>query len=263
MNGPEVDRSSESSIDSLHGFNRRLTSDRNPPRKQLMALGIYKQGQGYWVRMLTAIFAGVLVLAGAAWAYQSIARVSPPSAGRDVRVEQVEGSEPTVGSSVDLLGAGESTPLATAVVRTVNQEAGALLVRIGSIELTTDAAAAERDVSDARLMRNGTGFQGQIPSQGMRNVNAFEMAYVQAGVAGAVILVGAWLIYTFVGKKPKQVDFLVATDAEARKVNWSTRKEVVGSTWVVIGAMFLIAGTLFVIDLLFQGIFTAANVLER
>lgn len=228
-----------------------------------MALGIHKQGQGYWVRMLTAIFAGVLVLAGAAWAYQSIARIDPPSAGRDVRVEQVRGASPGVGETVELVAGGESAPMATAVVRSVSQEGGALLLRIGNVALAPDAASADRDVIDARSIRSATGFAGVIPSGGMRNVDAFEMAYVQAAVAGVVILVGAALIFRFVGQKPKQVEFLIATDSEARKVNWSTRKEVVGSTWVVIGAMFLIAGTLFVIDLVFQGVFTAMNVLER
>jgi preprotein translocase SecE subunit len=82
-------------------------------------------------------------------------------------------------------------------------------------------------------------------------------------VAALVILLGAVLVYRIVGQQPKQVDFLIATDSEARKVNWSTRKEVIGSTWVVIGAMFLIAATLFVIDLAFQGAFTAIGVLER
>ena len=32
-----------------------------------MALAIYKPGQGYWTRMLSAVGMGILVLAGAYW----------------------------------------------------------------------------------------------------------------------------------------------------------------------------------------------------
>lgn len=34
-----------------------------------MALGIYKPGQGYWVRVLSAVGLGALILATAAWAW--------------------------------------------------------------------------------------------------------------------------------------------------------------------------------------------------
>ena len=41
--------------------------------------------------------------------------------------------------------------------------------------------------------------------------------------------------------KPTNVDFLIATDSEMKKVNWTSRKELIGSTKVVIVFMFLIA----------------------
>ena len=41
--------------------------------------------------------------------------------------------------------------------------------------------------------------------------------------------------------KPANVDFLIATDSEMKKVNWTSRKELIGSTKVVILFMFLIA----------------------
>ena len=37
---------------------------------------------------------------------------------------------------------------------------------------------------------------------------------------------------------------LIATDGEMKKVNWSTRKEIVGSTWVVVAATFLLTAVL-------------------
>ena len=47
-----------------------------------------------------------------------------------------------------------------------------------------------------------------------------------------------------------------------KKVNWSTRKEVIGSTWVVVVACFLIAAFLFSIDFVFAMFFRAIKVLE-
>lgn len=228
-----------------------------------MALGIYKQGQGYWVRMMTAIAAGVLTLACAAWVWQSLARIDPPSAGRDVRVEQPVGAVPPVGSSIELLANGESSPMATGQLQRVTEESGGVLLRIKEPVLTPEAVAAGRAVGDARAARGPGGFSGSVPANGMASVDAFEMVYVRMAAASIIILAGAFVIFLYVGQKPKPVDFLIATDGEARKVNWSTRKEVMGSTWVVIGAMFLIAGTLFVIDVVFQAIFSAINVLER
>ena len=43
-----------------------------------MALGIYKQGQGYWTRMMTAIGIGTLGLAGARWAWGQVALAQTP-----------------------------------------------------------------------------------------------------------------------------------------------------------------------------------------
>ena len=48
--------------------------------------------------------------------------------------------------------------------------------------------------------------------------------------------------------KPANVDFLIATDSEMKKVNWTSRKELIGSTQVVIMFMFLIALFLFAVD---------------
>lgn len=228
-----------------------------------MAIGLYKQGQGYWVRMLTAIGAGILFLAAAAWVWQSIARINPPSIGMNVSIAASEGALPAEGAQVEFLADGESAPLATGVVRSATPEGQGLTLDVRQVTLSQDARRAERDVTQAQTVRTGTGFSGDIPAQGFRPIPAFDMTYVQTGAAGLVILAGAVLIYIFVGQRPKSAEFLIAADIEGRKVNWSTRKEVIGSTWVVIGAMFLIAGTLFIIDLLFQTVFSAIDVLQR
>jgi preprotein translocase SecE subunit len=47
-----------------------------------------------------------------------------------------------------------------------------------------------------------------------------------------------------------------------KKVNWTSRKEIIGSTKVVIGFMFLIAALLFIYDQYFTRIFFLVGVLK-
>lgn len=62
--------------------------------------------------------------------------------------------------------------------------------------------------------------------------------------------------------KPQNVDFLIATDSEMKKVNWTSRKELWGSTKVVIIFMFLIAFILFGFDVIFGYFFYFITVLK-
>jgi preprotein translocase SecE subunit len=79
-------------------------------------------------------------------------------------------------------------------------------------------------------------------------------------VAVAVTLgVLAWWMMN----KPGNADFLIATDSEMKKVNWTSRKDLIGSTKVVILFMFLIAAFLFVCDILFGYVFYFMDVLKR
>ncbi|MEM7626003.1 MAG: preprotein translocase subunit SecE [Planctomycetota bacterium] len=132
-----------------------------------MALPIYKSGQGYWTRMLSAIGAGTLVLAGAAWLYTKI-----------------------------------------------------------------------------------------VP----RYAPTENLIYYQAGIATGVIIAFGLLIY-FLLNKPKIVDFMIAVEAEMKKVNWPTKKEIIGSTWVVICGTLFIAALLFVINIAFGKLFIWAEIL--
>jgi preprotein translocase SecE subunit len=62
--------------------------------------------------------------------------------------------------------------------------------------------------------------------------------------------------------KPKNVDFLIATDSEMKKVNWTTKKELMGSTKVVIWFVFVVGVMLFFYDLFFQMLFYLLGVLK-
>ena len=84
---------------------------------------------------------------------------------------------------------------------------------------------------------------------------------VALGIATAFFLV--WLLIEYwIINKPSNADFLIATDSEMKKVNWTSRKELIGSTKVVIFFMFLISATLFVIDIIFGYVFWLIGVLH-
>ena len=131
--------------------------------------GIYKKGQGYWTRMMSAIAAGLLIFMGASWLW-----------------------------------------------KTMNG------VRIGTI----------------------------------------EPVYVQAGAAVIFISVLSVIAYYLIAVHQKVVDFLIATEGEMKKVNWSTRREIMGSTWVVISLTFIVAAIIAFLDMTYSMIFQTLKVLE-
>ncbi|HIN09592.1 MAG TPA: preprotein translocase subunit SecE [Phycisphaerales bacterium] len=134
-----------------------------------MSIGIYKQGQGYWVRLMSAIGLGLLVAMGVDWLW-----------------DQLSG------------------------------------VQIGNV----------------------------------------EPVYVQGSVAVLTVSICGLIGYHLIGRKPKLVDFMIATEGEMRKVNWSTRREVVGSTVLVILLTLFIAVFCQIADLGFSAFFQWAGVLD-
>jgi len=85
---------------------------------------------------------------------------------------------------------------------------------------------------------------------------------IALGVSGGLFVVYAVLIWRVINKS-STVDFLIATDSEMKKVNWTSRRELIGSTKVVIVFMFLIATFLFVVDVVFGYLFYLINVLKN
>jgi preprotein translocase subunit SecE len=85
---------------------------------------------------------------------------------------------------------------------------------------------------------------------------------VALGIAVGFLAAFSLLVYWYINK-PTTADFLIATDSEMKKVNWTSRKELLGSTKVVIIFMFLIAFLLFAIDVLFGYVFHWVRVLDN
>ncbi|MFO0874902.1 MAG: preprotein translocase subunit SecE [Phycisphaerales bacterium] len=91
---------------------------------------------------------------------------------------------------------------------------------------------------------------------------SIEPIYVAAAAALALLGLAAWFIYRIVATKPGSVDFLVATETEMKKVNWSTRREIFGSTWVVLMVTAGITLFVFVFDYTFFFLFVWMRVLD-
>ncbi len=73
---------------------------------------------------------------------------------------------------------------------------------------------------------------------------------IPTGVVAVVALITFWLV-----NRPKSADFLISTEGEMKKVSWSSKKEIIGSTKVVIITTLLMAGLLFAVDILFANLF--------
>jgi len=93
-------------------------------------------------------------------------------------------------------------------------------------------------------------------------IGSIEAVYVQAGAAVIFIGVLAVIAYYLIAVHKKVVDFLIATEGEMKKVNWSTRREIMGSTWVVISLTFIVAAIIAFLDAGYSMIFQALKVLE-
>ena len=71
--------------------------------------------------------------------------------------------------------------------------------------------------------------------------------HLQVGVPVLIFAAGAVGIF-FLVNSARFADFLIATESEMKKVSWSTKAELIGSTVVVIMTVFFLAAVIFVSD---------------
>ncbi|MFA6134347.1 MAG: preprotein translocase subunit SecE [Phycisphaerae bacterium] len=77
---------------------------------------------------------------------------------------------------------------------------------------------------------------------------------IRFGVPSLLVLAVAALMFWIVNR-PSSADFMIATESEMKKVSWSSRKEIIGSTKVVIITTLIMAAVLFGVDMLFTMLF--------
>ena len=83
--------------------------------------------------------------------------------------------------------------------------------------------------------------------------------YMRYGIPSLVVVLVGLLSFWMVNR-PRSADFLIATEGEMKKVAWSGKKEVIGSTKVVIVTTLMIALLLFGVDILFGALFRILGV---
>ena len=86
----------------------------------------------------------------------------------------------------------------------------------------------------------------RLPAWTSLRPDQWPLYAVLGGVTLVLAAVSWWLM-----NRPKHADFLINTDAEMKKVTWTSWRELIGSTKVVIFFMFFLAFTLFFYDIVF------------
>jgi preprotein translocase subunit SecE len=94
-----------------------------------------------------------------------------------------------------------------------------------------------------------------------------QIVYLQDHKTTLYMIMGGYLaamalLTFFVLNRPTYADFLIATDSEMKKVNWTSWAELIGSTKVIILFMFSIAAFLFFSDVFFGYVFYFLTILK-
>lgn len=101
----------------------------------------------------------------------------------------------------------------------------------------------------------GIGLLGAVALSG--KLGAWGLAskpLIQYGAPAVLVIVLGLFMFRAVNK-PRSADFLIATEGEMKKVSWSSRKEIIGSTKVVIVTTFILAAVLLGVDMTFRYLF--------
>ena len=87
-----------------------------------------------------------------------------------------------------------------------------------------------------------------------RKLGAYTPPVVQYGVPSLLVAALGLLMFWLVNRS-RSADFLIATEGEMKKVSWSSRKEIIGSTKVVIVTLMIMAAILATVDVGFVVLF--------
>lgn len=98
----------------------------------------------------------------------------------------------------------------------------------------------------------------------LKNLRITGVNELYVAAAGAIVIGGiiTAITYYLVFVKPRTVDFLIATEGEMKKVNWSTRREIIGSTTAVITISVILAVYCWVLEIGFVAFFRLIKVLD-
>lgn len=226
-----------------------------------MALGIYKPKEGYWVRVMTACLVAALALACAGWLWGQGALLADKAerSGYNMQVVVTAG-KPAPGAAVEIFGQPDRPDAPPPKIGTSTVQEYREIEHV--LRVAPPVMVEKHEIGEATMTKTTDGaFVANVVPRSVVGIASIDPLYVQGGLAGLAIIIGTIIAYWLAGTRPATVDFLIATDSEMKRVNWSTAKEIRGSTMVVIGACFFMAGALFVFDFVFKALFEAIGVL--
>lgn len=226
-----------------------------------MALGIYKPGQGYWTRVLTAVGLGVLILAGVGWITGQLKAIPVERTSWELEIVAITG-EPKPGQRLTLYSddRGEQAALiGAASVKSVSPDGKTVVVDQIEKAGKADPGSTRRIESSQATLGPKDEFSASVSRR--RGIAAYDILYLQAGVAGGIVVLATALLYWLIALRPGPNEFLIAVDAEMRKVNWSTKREIYGSTMVVLVVFVSITVLIFGVDAGFSSLFRWIGVL--
>ena len=101
-----------------------------------------------------------------------------------------------------------------------------------------------------------------VLSQSLSAYKWTAVPYVRYGIP--TVVMGALAVLTFwLVNRPASADFLIATEGEMKKVSWSSKKEIIGSTKVVIVTTAIMSLVLFAVDIMFVLLFKTIGIMGR
>lgn len=230
-----------------------------------MAFSIYKSGQGYWVRVMTATLIGIASIAFAAWgasqARAIVAQLPKTAALLDIKGAKADVPGNTAVTLMGPAGADGVRPEIGTAVMTEPLSKGATNDTTARTRIEKMALGEGKNITMLEALRDAGGQEFALVT-GRSAQPPVQEAIVSAIVAAVFIIIGTILAYWLTAMRPRTVDFLISTDFEMKRVNWSTRREIVGSTIVVICTCFFLAGVLFLFDITLQTVFRSINLLQ-
>jgi preprotein translocase subunit SecE len=97
--------------------------------------------------------------------------------------------------------------------------------------------------------------------EGLSLDDANLKSWIQAGVPAVLFVVLGWVIFKLVNM-PRLADFMIQTEGEMKKVSWSSKKEIIASTKIVIVTVVILAIILAMVDFGFAELFHKIGVLK-
>lgn len=104
--------------------------------------------------------------------------------------------------------------------------------------------------------------QSQISRLPSTKPFGLEPVLLQGGIVVTILLIGVIVCYRIAYNSARTGEFFIDTEGEMKKVNWSSWKEVRGSTLVVVTIALLLGLSLFAVDIAFSRFFQAIGVLQ-